>query len=389
MRANFVQVASGCLTLSCAVMAVLLLHAPDAAGAAQPTRGTSAAAVEASPDVYKLAKGEFEVKSAEFDLPDAARGKSLPLKAYTPMSGGPYPLIIFSHGAGGNRNVAPGLTRHWASHGYVVIAPSHADSVQLRKEGRAGKQMDDVLKSFGTDPTLRSNRVADIQLIIDSLAELPELAPLLAGKIDPTRIGLGGHSAGAMTASLVGGATINPAGGAGVTPVAEGMPGLPSFRDERVDAVLLLSGQGMTGPGGGFHRHSWDGMDLPVMVQTGSFDNSPRTRQTSASRRHPYDYAPPGDKYLVFIEGALHMSFTGRAARQEPGLAARWIEKYLGTPDIDTALQYDQPAIFAYIITSSQAFWDAYLKDDTEAKAWLQSDKLAQLSQGQVEYLKK
>jgi predicted dienelactone hydrolase len=364
-------------------MLALLRYVPDGETAAQPTRGTSAQQVEQSPDGYKLAPGEYGVKSAEFDLPDPARGKALPLKAYAPTSGGPFPVVIFSHGAGGNRNVAPGLARHWASHGYVVLAPSHADSVQLRKEGRAGRQMDDVLKSFGTDPMIRINRVADITLILDSLDALPQLAPSLSGKIDSSRIGLGGHSAGAMTASLVGGATvdmaINGAGG----------PETRSFRDGRIDALLLLSGQGMTGPGGGFQRHSWDNLTLPTMVQTGSYDNSARTRQTSASRRHPYEYAPPGDKYLVFIDGALHMSFTGRASGEEPGLAARWLEQYLGTPDLATALEYDQRAIFDYIQMSTLAFWDAYLKADPGARAWLASDKLATLSRGQVEYQRK
>jgi predicted dienelactone hydrolase len=382
----------------------LLLLTPDDDAAAAPTRGTPAAQVEASPDSYRLAKGALEVRSAEFELHDAARDKELPLKAYAPVedragapSHPPYPLIIFSHGAGGNRNVAPGLARHWASYGYVVIAPTHADSVRPRRPADGDDErgsMDDVLRSFGTDPNVRINRVADITLILDQLEELPSLAPLLAGKIDATRIGIGGHSAGAMTASLVGGATVNPVSGAGV-PAGElaGTEARPteysSFRDNRIVAVLLLSGQGMTGPGGGFHKHSWDGMDLPVMVQTGSFDNSPRTRQTSASRRHPYEYAPAGDKYLVYIDGALHMSFTGRAARQEPGLAVQWLERYLGTPDLDTALEYDQRAIFDYIIMSTQAFWDAYLKDDAEAKAWLAGDKLVTLSQGQVELLRK
>jgi predicted dienelactone hydrolase len=356
---------------------------PSGEASANPTRGTSAVDVEGSPDAYRPATGPLKVESAEFDLRDPARGKTLPLKAYAPTTGGPYPLVIFSHGAGGNRNVAPGLTRYWASHGYVVIAPSHADSVELRQGGRAGKQMDDVLKSFGTDPQVRIQRVADISLILDNLDALPSLTPALKGKIDVARIGLGGHSAGAMTASLIGGATVDMAIN------GEGGPETRSFRDGRINALLLLSGQGMTGPGAGFHRNSWDNMDLPTMVQTGSYDNSPRTRQTSASRRHPFEYAPPGDKYLVYIEGAMHMSFTGRASGDEPGLAARWLEQYLGTPDFETALEYDQRAIFDYVKMSSLAFWDAYLKDDPEAKEWLASDKLTALSQGQVEYLRK
>ncbi len=365
-----------------------MFHAP-ASEVAGPTRGTSAAAVEGSPDAYKLAPGSLSVQTAKFEIHDDARGKDLPLLAYAPTAGGPYPLVVFSHGAGGSRDVAPQLLSQWASHGYVVIAPSHADSVQLQAMQRLEQAdqsvhpMDGILRSFATDPQVRIGRVDDIRLIVDKIDELPQLAPILAGRIDASHIGLGGHSAGAMTASLVGGATVDM----GINGV--GGEEAHSFRDERFDAVLLLSGQGMTGPGGGFHKHSWESMTLPVMVQTGSYDNSPRTRQTSTSRRHPYEYALQGDKYLVYIEGALHMSFTGRAANAEPGLSARWLERYLGTPGIDVALEYDQHAIFDYVIASTTAFWDAHLKDDAEAKEWLQSDKLATLSQGQVEFLRK
>lgn len=382
MRASYWKIGIACLALSCAALAVNMFCVPDSDAAAVPARGTSATEVETSADAYKLDDGPLAIETVEFDLHDAARDKTLPLKAYAPSTGGPYPVVIFSHGAGGNRAVAPGLLRHWASYGYVVLAPSHADSVQLRRQS-GGRQMDEVLKSFGTDPQVRIGRVEDIRLILDQLGELPGVAPILGGKIDGKHIGLGGHSAGAMTASLVGGATVD------MLINGPGGPETASFRDERIGALLLLSGQGMTGPGGGFHKHSWDNMTLPTMVETGSYDNSPRTRQTSASRRHPYEYAPEGDKYLVYIDGALHMSFTGRASGEEPGLAARWLEQYLGTPDIDTALEYDQRAIFDYVKVSSLAFWDAYLKGDREAKAWLQSDKLTKLSQEQVEYLRK
>jgi predicted dienelactone hydrolase len=372
------RIAASCLGVSCAL--VLLLLNADASGGPS-SRGQTAAQVQASPHAYGLADGPHAVAQIEtLIVHDALRGKDLPLRAYFPIDGGPYPVIVFSHGAGGSRDVAPVLLAHWASHGYAVLAPSHADSVALLRENGADAQMGDILRSFGRDPEVRVNRVADLTLILDQLDALPALEPRLAGKIDASRIGVGGHSAGAMTASLIGGATVDM----GVN--GPGGPEVRSFRDERVDALLLLSGQGITGPGAGFHRASWDAMTLPTLVMTGSHDNSPRTRQTASSRRQPYDYAPPGDKYLLFIEGALHMSFTGRAAELEPGLSARWMERYLGTPDLSQALEYDHRAIFDYVIGASTAFWDATLKQDADAQAWLEGDGPKKWGAGQVEY---
>jgi predicted dienelactone hydrolase len=49
------------------------------------------------------------------------------------------------------------------------------------------------------------DRVADLVLVLDRLADLPKSVPALNGKIDPTSIGVGGHSFGAYTAMLIGG----------------------------------------------------------------------------------------------------------------------------------------------------------------------------------------
>jgi len=95
-------------------------------------------------------------------------------------------------------------------------------------------------------------------------------------------------------------------------------------------------------------------------------------------RKDPFIYSPPGDKYLVFIDGAFHMSFTGALAQPETIQGARRLlvsRMAQGT---------DQKAIFDYVKMASVAFWDAYLKDDAKAKAYLRSDSLADYSKKSV-----
>ena len=67
---------------------------------------------------YELEPGPYTVSEAEdLILHDAKRGKELHVRVFYPSLAGKYPVIVFSHGAGGSQNCCVGLTRHWASYG--------------------------------------------------------------------------------------------------------------------------------------------------------------------------------------------------------------------------------------------------------------------------------
>jgi len=341
-----------------------------------------AGAQPSAPGAY-ASGATLDVRTAdEVILHDAARGKDLPVKVYYAATGGPYPVIVFSHGAGGSKDVGAGLLSYWAEHGYVVIAPTHEDSIELRRAQGEQAGMGGIVERFGTDPQYRLSRVADDSFVISSLDELARRVPELAGKVDPARIGVGGHSAGAMTAMLSGGArndmAINGPGG----------PEAADLRDGRVSCILVLSGQGITPLLSAFNEHSWDGVDEPMMVMTGSLDESTRTAQTPLSRCEPYYYAPAGGKYLVYIEGATHMSFTGKLggdAGPDERLSGP-MNRALGlsAQQEHWAESYDQAAIFSWVRMASLAFWDAHLKGSEMARQWLESGALDSLSHGQA-----
>src|SRR5436190_1745243 len=68
-------------------------------------------------------RGPNEVRAAEADWQDSARMRGVPVRIYAPAmkSGGErLPVILFSHGLGGNRNAGRVWAEHWASHGYIV-----------------------------------------------------------------------------------------------------------------------------------------------------------------------------------------------------------------------------------------------------------------------------
>src|SRR3954453_8460143 len=101
-----------------------VLLASALAGCAARRGAGSISALEAE----KL-PGTNQVKSVRYDWVDSKRGRPVPVKIYFPQSGpGPFPVILFSHGMGGNRDGYEYLGRHWASHGYVSVHVQHLGS---------------------------------------------------------------------------------------------------------------------------------------------------------------------------------------------------------------------------------------------------------------------
>jgi predicted dienelactone hydrolase len=302
---------------------------------------------------YKLEAGPYIVTEVEdLVLDDMKRGKDLHVRVFYPNDAGKYPVIVFSHGAGGSQSCCDGLARHWATHGYVTIQPTHDDSaVQRRNRGEENIRFMQAVRDALKKPALWESRPRDISYILDALPTLENRVPGLAGKIDAERIGVGGHSMGSYTTEAIAGAVVD-------------LPGKPgrSFADARVKAVLCLSPQG---PGQfGLNEHSFDQIALPYMGMTGSLDSLGPVASL-AWHKIPFERSQPGDKYHLFIEGANHMSFiTPRTLLPSPAKQGQ--------------------AIFDYSNSAALAFWDAYLKGDMDAKSYLQSSALEKLSHGAV-----
>jgi hypothetical protein len=93
---------------------------------------------------------------------------------------------------------------------------------------------------------------------------------------------------------------------------------------------------------------------IPWPLMTGTHDTAAIGSQTPESRRRVFPALAPGDKFERVLDKAEHSVFTERAL---PG------DKERRNPN-------HHRAIFAL----STAFWDAYLRNDAAAKAWLTGD---------------
>ena len=365
------------LTASFAALLILFLNIPPdhLALAAEP------------PYSSPSEPGHCTVASADLTLNDVDRGKQLEVRVYYPIEQPVSPVIIFSHGAGGSRDTAGPLLSWWASHGYIVIAPTHADSIELSRRyksgGSSGRYGDDlqwqmrrILRRIATHPADWKARAGDITFLLDNLTLIEDQLPGISGKMDRGAIGMAGHSYGAYTTMLIGGATVTPPrGGAPV-----------NYGDDRPAALLVLSGQGVGRLG--LAEDSWDGFNRPMMVMSGTEDSAAGGMDV-ASRRDAFDFCPPGDKYLVWITDAFHSSFTGKLAENDNGYGLRLLSLLPTGPDPEAVAGTDQVAVFDAVKAASLAYWEAYLNGSSEAAAWLSEDALESTSGADLEFSRK
>jgi predicted dienelactone hydrolase len=337
-------------------------------------------------------------------LHDAQRNKDLEISVDYPTRGGPFPVIVFSHGYGGSSQGYEPLVSYWASNGYVVIRPSHADAGALRELAR--ETMRDVYQQRTDDERQRRqrrpqpnpqttaqpqpfranpmetiwekerepqwrDRVADIRLVLDSVNDLENRFPELRGKVDASRIGVAGHSYGAFAAMLIGGAQ------------TFGNPPL-QLADPRVKAIVAMSPQGAAA-NRGLTAQSWTNLRIPAMFMTGSEDRGALESEDPNWRKQAYDYSPAGDKYFVLIQGARHSSFTGSSSAafdvpyqrspypsSNPNMPQQTAN---GQPIASPAYTSDRNT-FQKIKLTSQLFWDAYLKGQASTRDLLVQEKM-------------
>ena len=131
-------------------------------------------------------------------LHDGRRDKDLSVLCVYPAEGGPWPVIVFSHGAGGMGASYLPLLKFWAEHGYVCLAPTHADALILNRQafeapagGRgpvASAETQILMRAF-RNPQDWVARASDMSFVIDSIGDLPEKVPGLRGRMDAARIG--------------------------------------------------------------------------------------------------------------------------------------------------------------------------------------------------------
>lgn len=281
--------------------------------------------------VYSAGSVFSTTVSETFNIYDAARNRDIPVRLRLPTGAAqPLPVIfVLPPPAADGQNSQQMWGSTFASAGYAVIHVGTPDA-DLAKVC-AEFHVPSVECASVTQPA-RLAMARDVSTLIDSLTSI---AGHVGVRLDPSRIGVSGWSAGAGVAMSLVGATV------AVSPSLQHV----SLGDSRIAASLGNSApatQTLNGSNSGFTSDSWASVAGPTMTQTSAGD--------APGRRAPYEAMPPGDKYLAYFDATdvQHTTFS------------------LELPGPLTGL----------IATDAIAFFDAYLARRSAAKTWLTTNQL-------------
>ncbi len=280
----------------------------------------------------------FSPATVQLTVHDAARQREIPILVYLPAEKSPAPIVLFSHGLGGSREANAFMGRQWAARGYVAVFLQHPGSDTSVWQGKPPATRMAAMQQAANGKNFQL-RVKDVPAVLDQLALWNQSASnALTGRLDLKHVGMSGHSFGAVTTEAVSG---------------ESAPGLGQiYTDKRIQAAIAFSPSSPRNSKG--TTAAFGSVKIPWLLMTGTEDVAPIGNTDVASRLAVYSALPPGGKYELVLDGAEHSAFT------------------------DTALPGDRaarnPNHHRAILAISTAFWDAYLKNDSAARAWLDGD---------------
>jgi predicted dienelactone hydrolase len=250
--------------------------------------------------------------------------------ARSPFAAG-FPVLVHSHGYQGFPGNSSDLMHHFASHGFIAIAPGHTENT-----------LHDTMEPIPTRQYYE--RALDIRAALDVLAGLPAGDPL-AGRADMERVAMSGHSFGVFTCWVSAGAAFDMQrlsdaclGGELLSEDCD-EDELAHFADDLSEPRIKVSIPMAGGPEEKFFGTSgYDAIDVPVLLMTGSAD--PRGADAL------FDLVSDDlDFSWIDIEGGCHQAF---------GLG--------GCPDLTDDVGF--PIINAYAL----AFARRYAMDDDDPR---------------------
>lgn len=290
-------------------------------------------------DPLRLTK-DLKSQTVDLEFTDETREREIPLRVYLPAAKKNAPVVLFSHGLGGSRQNSAYLGKHWSARGYVAVFMQHQGSDEsVWKDVPPVKRLQALKQATTLQITL--DRFRDVSAVLDQLQRWhKDSSHALSGRVDLARVGMSGHSYGAVTTQAVSGQSLGFAG--------------QRYADKRIRAAVAFS---PSSPRRGNTARAFGSVKIPWMLMTGTKDTSIINDTTVESRTSVYPSLPNRiNKYHLVLHNAEHSAFSDRPL---PGDKER-----------------RNPNHHRVILALSTAFWDAHVREDAEALKWLRSEKV-------------
>ena len=275
------------------------------------------------------------------------------------LAGGPYPLLIISHGYPGNRYLLSHLGENLASKGYVVASIDHTDSTYSDQA------------AFGS--TLL-NRPLDQLFVLGEMARLNTSDPAgtLKGMVNADLTGLIGYSMGGygVVNTIGGGFTAasvalpwgTPNGALAVRQA--GNPAHIASMDKRIKAAVAFAPWG-------YNAGFWDaaglaGVKTPVFFVAGSVDD---VSGYAPGVRNIFEGSVNAPRYLLTFENANHNAAAPMPAPRETWLPVPSLKFIPAEHYIDAV--WDNARMNNIAQHFATAFLAKYLKNDTGMDSYL------------------
>lgn len=243
-------------------------------------------------------------------------GEQVKVRLYGDWSGRSCPpTVIMSHGFGGSQKglayIGEGLTSKQADTDkglaseagtYRVLAMRHQESSGKRNFLKAVLTKDRT--ALVTNPVIHVGRELDLDAAYD-----------FASRCNPSDIILLGHSMGAETTIIEAGAKSSH---------------LDIVGKDRFDAYIAISPQGV---GVSFNRGAWRHIEKPVLMVTGTEDDS--RDGDFQTRLSAFAGLPSGKKRLAIIPKATHIELSGIGSDDVQRAVLEIVEEYLTQIDRD------------------------------------------------------
>lgn len=285
-------------------------------------------------EAYKAEPGPYAIDFHHQIFRDHQQGREVPLTILYPLGrvpAGGFPAVVVSPGLGARAHATRYLERHLASHGYIVLCPTHQGSDWLAVFRRT------PFGAFSRRELL--TRISEVSLAVQ-LLQNGRLPDHICRRADRDRLALVGHSFGALTVQAVAGVPV-------LDPAGQQLPlGDPRFR-----AFVCMSPYGDSFPAQrlGMTAEGYARIDRPILFMSGDRDDLWTVGRGPNTHLGPYRWVSSAHRYHLLISDTKHSDFSEVLGR---------IKKRTAT----------------MVNSTTVAFLDAYCGEDPEARRYLRHD---------------